>query len=88
MPSPGARRPTVRGPTIGSMDSVSIRDESIKLGQLLKLHGVAENGAIAKELIAAGEVRVNGDVETRRGRTVVPGDVGEVADVSFSVTAD
>jgi ribosome-associated protein len=68
------------------MDTVGIRDESIRLGQLLKLHGVADNGAMAKDLIAAGEVRVNGEVETRRGRTVMPGDVVEAAGVSFSVS--
>ena len=32
--------------------------------QALKLHGVAENGALAKQLISTGEVKVNGDVET------------------------
>ena len=56
------------------MDVVTIRDETIRLGQLLKLHGVAEHGAMAKDLIAAGDVRVNGEVETRRGATIRPGD--------------
>ncbi|GAA4283099.1 hypothetical protein GCM10022261_06300 [Brevibacterium daeguense] len=70
------------------MDTVGIRDESIRLGQLLKLHGVADNGTIAKELIFAGEVRVNGEVETRRGRTIVPGDTVEAAGVTFSVSRD
>ncbi len=68
------------------MDVITIRDDSIKLGQLLKLHGVAEDGAMAKDLIASGEVRVNDVVETRRGATIRPGDrvaaMGETFEVS------
>lgn len=67
------------------METVTIRDAGIRLGQLLKLHGVADDGAIAKELIAASEVSVNGEVETRRGRTIVPGDVVEAVGVTFTV---
>lgn len=52
---------------------VPIRDESIRLGQLLKLAGVVENGAVAREVIAAGAVSVDGDVETRRGAQLRPG---------------
>ncbi len=46
----------------------------IRLGQFLKLADLAENGAEARELIAEGEVSVNGEVETRRGRQLVKGD--------------
>lgn len=67
------------------MDTVEIRDDSITLGQLLKLHGVADNGAIAKELIVSGEVTVNGETETRRGRTIMPGDEVSAAGASFTV---
>lgn len=54
---------------------VSIRDESIRLGQFLKLANLIESGAEAKPLVAAGQVQVNGEVETRRGRQLAPGDV-------------
>jgi ribosome-associated protein len=54
---------------------VGIRDETIRLGQLLKLAGLVEDGASAREVLEAGEVTVNGRDETRRGRQVVPGDV-------------
>jgi len=54
---------------------VPIRDESIRLGQFLKLANLVESGAEAKPLIQDGRVRVNGEVETRRGRQLVPGDV-------------
>jgi ribosome-associated protein len=47
----------------------------IRLGQLLKLADVADSGGEAKELLADGRVAVNGEVETRRGRQVRPGDV-------------
>lgn len=46
---------------------IQIRDESIRLGQLLKLANLAEDGLDAKELIAEGLVTVDGQVETRRG---------------------
>ncbi|GAA2000067.1 RNA-binding S4 domain-containing protein [Brevibacterium samyangense] len=70
------------------MEQVQIRDESITLGQVLKLHGVADNGAMAKEMIAAGDVTVNGETDTRRGRRLGPGDVVAVdaAGVEFEVT--
>ena len=54
---------------------VSIRDESIRLGQFLKLANLVESGAEAKPVIADGAVLVNGEVETRRGRQLVKGDV-------------
>jgi ribosome-associated protein len=56
---------------------VPIRDESIRLGQFLKLADLAETGSDAKELILAGEVLVNGEPETRRGRQLRDGDVVE-----------
>lgn len=57
------------------MREVPIRDETIRLGQLLKLAGAADSGADAKELLAAGAVRVNGEHEERRGRQLRRGDV-------------
>lgn len=60
------------------MRTVGIADEVIRLGQLLQLAGWADGGAEAKHLIVDGEARVNGEVETRRGRQLHPGDVVEV----------
>lgn len=59
--------------------SVPIRDGSIRLGQFLKLADLVDTGADAKGVLAEGLVRVNGDVETRRGRQLVAGDVVELA---------
>jgi len=57
---------------------VSIREESIRLGQFLKLADLVEAGSDAKERISAGEVLVNGEPETRRGRQLRVGDVVEL----------
>ena len=56
------------------MSSVYIRDEFIKLGQLLKLAGLCDTGADAKEAIVEGFVQVNGETAVKRGKKVVPGD--------------
>ncbi|WP_069387152.1 RNA-binding S4 domain-containing protein [Cellulosimicrobium cellulans] len=53
---------------------VRISDDVIRLGQFLKLAGLAESGAEARELVAEGEVRVDGEVDTRRGRQLRRGD--------------
>lgn len=47
----------------------------IKLGQFLKLANLVEDGAEARILIQSGDVTVNGEVETRRGSALKPGDV-------------
>jgi len=65
--------------------TVYIRDESIRLGQFLKLADLVDTGADAKPLLASGVVLVNGAVETRRGRQLVPGDVVTVQDRSVRV---
>jgi ribosome-associated protein len=58
-----------------AVHEVEVRGESIRLGQLLKLVDLVESGGEAKDLLAEGGVTVNGEVETRRGRQVRPGDV-------------
>lgn len=50
----------------------------IRLGQFLKLANLAEDGALARELVQGGDVLVNGEVETRRGRQLADGDLVEV----------
>jgi ribosome-associated protein len=60
------------------MRDVPIREDTIRLGQLLKLAGVAGSGSDAKALLAEGLVRVNGEPEARRGRQLHDGDVVDV----------
>ena len=55
-------------------ENVSVQDGAIRLGQFLKLAGAADSGAGARELLAEGEVTVNGEVEQRRGRQLTTGD--------------
>lgn len=52
-------------------------ERGIRLGQLLKLLNLVETGGAARELLASGQVRVNGEVETRRGRQLATGDTVE-----------
>jgi ribosome-associated protein len=54
---------------------IAIRGDTIRLGQLLKLADVIDSGAEARGFLASGEVTVNDEVETRRGRQLHPGDV-------------
>lgn len=56
------------------MQTVYLRDDFIKLGQALKAAGLAESGVDAKYAVQDGLVKVNGEVETRRGKKLVPGD--------------
>jgi len=69
----------------GAPEDVPIRDESIRLGQFLKLANLVESGSEAKPLLAAGMVRVNDEVETRRGRQLQSGDVVSIAAQSARV---
>lgn len=55
-------------------------ERGIRLGQLLKLVDLVDSGGAARGLLAAGQVRVNGVVETRRGRQLAAGDVVECAE--------
>jgi ribosome-associated protein len=59
----------------------------ITLGRFLKLAGLVDTGGDAKMLIATGCVVVNGEVETRRGRKLWPGDTVESDDFAVRVSA-
>lgn len=68
------------------MREIPIREEVIRLGQLLKLAGLAGGGGEAKAIIAEG-VTVNGEDETRRGRQLRHGDVVVAAGEQLRVVA-
>lgn len=57
------------------MEIIKLREEYIKLGQALKAANLAEDGVEAKYAIQDGEVKVNGEMETRRGRKLYDGDL-------------
>jgi ribosome-associated protein len=71
----------------GQVEDVPIRDGSIRLGQFLKLANMIDSGSDAKELMIQGAVTVNGEVETRRGRQLVPGDMVALGGVEARVTS-
>ena len=66
---------------------IPIRGDMIRLGQLLKLAGIVDAGGEAKELLASGDVRVNGEVEERRGRQLHPGDEVQAGDDALVIVA-
>lgn len=58
-----------------NMEEIKLKDEYIKLGQALKAANLVESGVMAKLVIQDGLVTVNGEVETRRGKKLIDGDV-------------
>jgi ribosome-associated protein len=64
----------------GPINSVSVTELPIRLGQFLKLAGLAEDGGQAKAVLEAGEVTVNGRPESRRGAQLKAGDVVAVGE--------
>jgi ribosome-associated protein len=65
---------------------MTIDSPVIKLDQFLKVVGVAPTGGIAKLMIQSGDVKVNGEVETRRGRKLIVGDRVTVDTQTYEVT--
>lgn len=59
------------------MEEIKLRDEYIKLGQVLKVAGLVESGVDAKFVIQDGLVKVNGQVDTQRGKKLYEGDIVE-----------
>lgn len=69
------------------MRDVVITTESIRLGQFLKLADMVDVGSDVKDLLADGEVWVNGEEETRRGRQLFAGDVVSVSGTELRVAS-
>lgn len=69
------------------MESISITTPFIKLDAFLKFCGAVGTGGEAKQRIAAGEVRVNGEVCTQRGKKLRPGDSVEFGGQGYAVAA-
>ena len=66
-------------------ETLTIRDDMIRLGQALKLANVVEDGVDAREIISAGDILVNDEVETRRGRQLRAGDVVTITQLDLDV---
>lgn len=67
------------------MEIITIRDDFIKLGQAMKLAGMVGSGVDAKLVIQDGQVEVNGEVDTRRGRKLYEGDIVTFQGESFQI---
>ena len=67
------------------MEIIHFRDDFIKLGQALKAAGLVESGVDAKLVIQDGQVRVNGQVETQRGKKLFAGDMVEYAGKTIKI---
>ena len=65
---------------------IPIRDDMIRLGQLLKLASLVEDGVEATELIKNGLVKVNDEIDERRGRQLHPGDTVTVNGETVRIT--
>lgn len=68
-------------------EKIAIRTEFIKLDALLKYAGVCETGGIAKEAVQSGDVSVNGEVCTMRGKKIRPGDIVELDGVILHIVS-
>ena len=68
------------------MENIIITTEFIKLQDLLKFANVVCTGGEAKIIIQEGEVKVNGEVCTMRGKKIRPGDLVELGDVQLTVS--
>ena len=68
------------------MEIIKLKEEYIKLGQALKAAGFVESGVDAKFAIQDGLVKVNGQVETQRGKKLVEGDIVEYDGNSIKIT--
>jgi ribosome-associated protein len=66
-------------------EQVLLSEDGIRLGQLLKLVNAVEDGQEAKAVISDGLVRVNDELESRRGRQLVAGDVISLGDDAWSI---
>lgn len=70
------------------MEELKIVTPAIKLDQLVKFAGFSETGAKAKILIDLGEFNVNGELCTKRGKKIKPGDVIEFKNKKYKVVFD
>ena len=70
------------------MQVIKIKDDNIKLGQILKLAGLVDNGVEAKYAIQNSLVFVKGQIDTRRGRKIVPGDIIKFKNEEIKVEAN
>lgn len=82
---PGRAAPPPVGPPTDDVECDL--SSKLTLGQFLKLASLIDSGAEAKDAVASGVVSVNGEIDTRRGRGLVDGDVVEIGGRAARVVA-
>ena len=65
--------------------SVKVEKEPVELYKILKFEGMVSSGAEAKSVIADGQVIVNGEIETRKRKKIVAGDIIEFSDEKMQI---
>jgi len=70
------------------MEKVKINTDYIKLDQFLKFTGIVEMGSYAKGIIAEGKIKVNGNIETQRGKKLRKGDIVEAFGKFYEIIKD
>lgn len=70
------------------MEEIKIVTPFIKMDQLIKFAGLAETGAKAKILVELGEFNVNGELCTKRGKKIKPGDTIEFKGKKYKIVLD
>ena len=70
------------------MEKINIKTEFIKLDQLLKFANAVEGGGMAKNIIQDGLVKVNGEVELRRGKKLRDGDIIEFNNEKYIISKE
>lgn len=67
------------------MNIVEINKQPVELFKILKFEGIASSGAMAKQIIADGQVKLNGQIETQKRKKIVSGDMIEIDNLLFEV---
>ncbi|HBZ52274.1 MAG TPA: RNA-binding protein [Eubacterium sp.] len=67
------------------MNTIKVKEDYIKLGQAIKAAGMVESGVEAKIVIQDGQVKVNGQVETQRGKKLVGGELVEYNGLTLKI---
>jgi ribosome-associated protein len=67
------------------MRTVEITKEPVELYKILKFEGLVSSGGEAKSVVAEGMVSVNGEIETRKRKKIVSGDIISFADEEFKI---
>ncbi len=68
------------------MQNIQLRSEPVELNKILKFEGIVGSGGEAKTVIGDGQVKVNGEVETRKRKKIVSGDIIEFMGEQYTVS--